>query len=1552
MTLPMGAEFMRRRQQGKTIASPATDAFSAIPRRRLRVLRLLLPLLLPALAGMLPMGPGPVIFSPPIIIKVHPGNGSNSTFREVSVNVSFSAQDQMRKARRLIRSGHLTRALMIYQHVLETLGTHLIKSHHARYISLHDYVWQKLYQSPAARNGLYDQIFGLIAAKAINAAQCRHDPDAILAACNKYMLTSAAVDALMQLSDRYFEAGHFSRALRIYRQLLPDPAAEHRRPSILFRAALAAQMAGRPRLLSQYRNQLVKQYPAAKGTVQNHTRNLAEALTQILPHLIVPNRSGSVYAGTIPPRKALAVDDRSVPNTVLWNQSFGSLKIKLPHGEPAAQVMMNSITNELSVFGLNGNPQTAAQGNRLMFSFPTLDHRVVYVDTLSRIEALSTSSGYPHWAYPGTGNQSNGQSLANLAFISMGADQISCSVAHDRVVGLLTKRVGTNSPGNSYPMNPMYAYLYHPQAYSVVCLRAHDGRLLWTRSSRSINGMVTCSPLLTRQGVFLLTAERQANGMQVRLSAVKLNPKTGSILWTHYLCTISGPAFESPSLNVQATAAGGRLYIATGAGADMAVSQRSGRICWLDYTVDPVPASNNPFGYGAPVLRIPPWKLNPPIVTHRYAIMAVSGAHHLWRIDIFRRASGHRMISFAPPSRLGLTILAGVTDKAIILTGARTAAFDRNNGKLLWTSSRSYGGPVARPVLTTGLLYLPTHHDLIAERLTDGRLIMREPWPMAQNGLRGEPGNLVVGRHGLIAVNDDSIYSYARWKTALSYLTARIRREPNRPENYLTLSQVAFAAGHISLCKKALNQALAVARKTNSGEGTFGVLFHGAMDFASESVADHHIKSSDVTFFFHAAAETARLPNQQARWRFAQARYLLHHHHPRRALTLCQQILADTAMHNVALTVNRNVLPAEAVLPAFIRLRIIKLYGDSVYQPWKLMADKLISSAAGSRKQLAEVAYGYPNSPAAPIAARTLLRLLIADHRWKEACHVALMALAGVPRFPSTCDVRVALATALLHLHHDREAQVVARATLECSQITKAQTSALQALISSVGAHALSPAPAMNFTANASFSISEPVRGRLLIPAQTGQRWRCRSGMFIVDPHSAKLKWIQPDGAISDWQLHVRNSTPHTAPGPHDAPTIKWGSDAHLALIGMHGGVAVLVSQRSVFAVNIKTGLLLWRRHLRNLLTPKSVQSEHGYSDANPPIQPFVPASPQTNFIYINGVMQAAAPSGVNMGPLLPVMARIVRFTGPIQFNFVRWTPSGLLIGVGTHLTLLDPQTGKAIWPSRLAIGSYGKLTAARKMGTSLILAFGRPYHRLIAVDASDGHIEAAVSLSAPGGYRRMLTGADRLIYLFGGRRTSAFKLTPAGLSPVWSRRVINPMPRLAVRTFLGVVELQHHGIICLNAATGTTRWHIPMLAGAMSGIPADDMDLAAFGDTVIARTPYNLSAYSADSGTIRWRAEIRTRQTPPLVRMHLADPDLALLACGPAGVLSRSEKLILIDQRDHLGRLDNGSIVLSKPLVISAADGNGPVIQSWYVLDNSIIFSLDGRIFAYHAGR
>ena len=743
---------------------------------------------------------------------------------------------------------------------------------------------------------------------------------------------------------------------------------------------------------------------------------------------------------------------------------------------------------------------------------------------------------------------------------------------------------------------------------------------------------------------------------------------------------------------------------------------------------------------------------------------------------------------------------------------------------------------------------------------------------------------------------------------------------------------MAFSAGHFSLCKKVLGKALAVARKIHAVPSTFDMLFHGSMDFALRSQADHRVKPTDVAFFFHAADEAAVRPQQQAIWRFAQARYLLHRRHPRRALALCQQILTSPSMRKIALTVNGNSLPAEAVLAAFIQMRIINIYGATVYQPWRAAADKLISSAADSGSRLADVAYGYPNSPAAKIAVKTLLHLLIAGHEWKAAYRVALTALGGIPRLLSPVPAKVALAMALFHLHHYRDACVAARETLRFPHLTADQQSEMHAVLSAARVHVL-PVAAIAFTPKSSFSISQPVRGHLLIPAQRGTRWRCRSGVLLIGQHRTTLNFMRPDGTSAGWRIHLG------------------GGDRHIALMGTRADVSILVAPRAVMAVNLKTGALLWHRHFRYLLKPASHLSLNGYSDTKEPIEPFVPPSPQSNFIYVNGVMRMA-PSHIGAGPLLPVMARIVRVTGPIQFSFVRWTHAGLIICVDDRVTLLDPQTGREIWSRWVSVKSDGRLTSARSVGASLIFVFGRHDHRMIALDAADGHLEADESLSAPGGYRRLISGPDDMIFLVGPRHTSAFRLVHDRFTLIWSRRIINPMPRLAARTFLGMVELLHDGIICLNAGTGTTRWHIPVLTGALSGIAAGDMDVRAFDDTVIARTPSDLAAYSADTGHIRWRAEIMTRQTPPLVRMYLADPDIALLACGPAGAVGRSEKLILINQRDRHGRLDNGSIVLSKPLAISADDGNGPVIDSWYVLDNSIIFSLDGRVFAYHADR
>lgn len=1480
--------------------------------------------------------PGPMIPArvPSIVVHTHAGGGTgHSTFRGISVSVSFSARDDMRKARRLIHSGHPTKALNIYQRVLSQYGDHLIRVGHSRYISIRAYVWRTLYHSSVIKNGLYDEIYGLEAHKVIAAAQATGGADAVISACNRYLLSSAAVKALMQLSDRFFEAGHFSQALDIDRRLLPNPTARKRRAALLFRSAVTAAAAGRSQLAARYAKYLQQQYATASGVVSGRRQNLAKALTEILKQPVTRIHARTVYSADIPAQAGAMQSLGSAPNTVLWNRAVKGLVFRMPSNAVASQMMVNSISMALGTFGLNaGHVLSAQQARQLMYIFPRISHGVLYIDTLGTIRALNVNSGYTRWAYPQVAEVSNTESIANLVFLAQGADQIYCSVRRGRVFGLMTRHPPSRQMGSPFPVNPMFAYMNALPKYDVVCLNAADGELLWRQSSRKLDGVAVSSPLVTTHGVFILMADRHGSAQQARLSLVKLNERTGAVKWNRYLCTISGQAFQNPNLNVVPTAGHSRIYIATNAGADMAVSQRGGRICWLNLTIDPTPASNNPFGYGPPSLRVLPWRLNPPILTRRRLITAVSGAHRIWRINVYRRRSGRRQLAFAPPGQYGSDILVAVVNNKIILTGASTTAWSETTGKILWKSSVTGLRMVARPTVTDRELYLPTRHYLFGESTRTGRLLLRRPWPTDQTGQAGEPGNLLAGLHGVIAVNDSTIYSYARWKDALAYLNARIKRAPGNPHNYLTLAEAAYASGHWSRCRKSLKQSLAVAKKSKSNASTFTTLFGAAMNFANRSAAGGpQGKPGYVAFFYSVAAASASTPHQEAAWRFAQSNYLLHQHHPGHALALCQQILLNRTLRNTPLTIDGNALPAKAVLPAYVQLRIIAPYGAALYQPWAHQANARIASAADSAAQLADVAYGYPNSSAAPIAAKALLHLLINQQHWTVAYRTALLALAGVPGAVPPQDAKLCLADALLHMRYSRQAYVVAHNTLQDTHLTPPQRSELSAIAASALKHLGRAVPELTFTAQSSYRISPPVRGRLLVPAQLQPRWRSHESVLIATHHAAILRQMLPDGRLAPWQVHLG------------------AGRGRIALLGSHASQSILITPRYVLAVNTRLGTTIWRSSFTKLSRRTQHLARHGSFVEHHVIEPFV-AQNGNNRVYINGMLQNAPAIG-SAGPLLSLMTRIARFTGPVKFTFIRWTRCGLLVDINHRIMLADPRTGKWLWQRPLTIANSGRVTSARCVGGSIVIALGRHFHRLLAVNAITGHMQARLLLTSAAGYQQMLTGPDATIFLVGHRRTSAYRVLHSRINRLWSRKTSNALPRLSALMFVGVALFQRDGVICLNAATGATRWQIAVLPGAISGIAGKDMDLQTFDDTLIARTPTDLTAYSAEGGHIRWRADMMTRETPPLVRMQLADPDLALLACGPTRIASRSEKLILINQRDRLGRLDNGAIALSKPLVISANNGNGPVIQAWYVLDNSIVFSLHGRLFAYHAG-
>ncbi len=1490
-------------------------------------------------AGFLALGPVSAAPFPAanVIVKIRrsTGAGHASAFHGVSVNVSFAAKDKMRSARRLIRSGHLSLALKTYQHVATAYGHDLIRANGQKYISVRNYVWRVLFRSTALQNDLYDQLFGLQARQQITAAERSGDVDAVIGACNRYFPSQFAADALLHVADRFFEAGRFSRALNIYARLLGHPAMKVREPQLLMRAALASALAGRAAKARVYEHRLAADFPAARGMVAGKRVALSATLRQLLKRAPKKPALRNAYPITFGGNngRCLVSPFTTHPDTILWTHAINALRFRLQMSQAYSQNVMNMVVAQTAVFGLNADGESGgATDNRLMYSFPILSHQTIYVDTLNSVQALNANSGYKLWSYPRKPRRSSAQPMANLEVLASGPDQIFCTVKSGRVYGLLARRVDNSANPNGLMINQPMGYMpvfENPQV-RLVCLDAASGKLIWSLTTRGVgtSAFLINSPLVTAQGIFLLEGVRNPAGMQLRLQLVRVARSDGHTTWKHYLCTMTGPPFQFPTVDMLPSAAHGRIYIATNAGADMAVSERSGRIVWLNLTADPQPPAGQPFGFGPPSVRLCPWRLNPPIVTASRVITTVARRSGIHRIYVYACRTGRRLLSIIPPQRLHLTVLVGVAHHLIFAAGDRAAAFSDATGKLVWVSAGNLGRIVARPVVSKKFLYLPTAKNLLAISTANGKVKLKQPWPPDQSGKPGQPGNLLLGPQQLVAMSDSALYSYARWRDALAYLRGRIHKQADNPENYLSLSQVAFSASHIHLAEQMMTGALAAARRNPHDLTARKHLFLAAMNFTRRVQKRYPKIKRRATFFFSIAAAAAQTNEQRVRWRFAQARYLLDQRHPAAALKLCQQILMAPNLRTAAVGLAGNRIPAEAVIPTFIEKNILAAFGQGVYAPWQSAAQAQIA-AANSSHALQAIAYGYANSSVASTAANRLLHLLLKAHRWHRLYKVAALAMAGIPQTAAPESVRLAMAMALLHLHKPRWARILAD-DVQAGHAGSAEKAQARTIIDAVAGHPQAAVAHLSFTRAKSYIISAPVRGTLLIPAQRSCRWRQYTGALLVDGHGKYLRQMLANGTLSPWRIGL---------GSHGS---------HVALVGTDAGVSILLGRKSIFAINAGSGKLLWRRRESQLIGQRHAALRE--SDASPsPIEPLNMQAMQNTQMMVNpGMPQPMAQTSLS-SEALNFITRLERFTGATRFRFARLMPAGVLVAANARLTLLNPKTGARLWKAAAFLKPYGPLLDAHQAGSRIILAAGKFIYRLIAIDSASGAVDAVEDLPRSAHFMRMECGPDATVFLAGRHRSAAYALVGGHFRLLWMRQVVNPLPALAQLTYVGLIELQHNGLICLNAATGTTRWRIAVLPGALDGNLSGDMNLQAFGDTVIVRTPSNLVAYHIDTGRTRWRAELMTRQTPPLVRMEVADPDIALIADGPTNTAANTEKLIFVNQRDHHGHLDNGSIVLSKPLVSSPHDASGPIIDSWYLLNNSVIFSLQGRVFAYH---
>ncbi len=1492
---------------------------------------------------------GPMIaVPPPVTTGAKPGQ--NATFSRIQVDDSFGARDMLRTANHLVKSGHVAKAVREYQKIVQQFGRKVIATGPDSYESVEAYIWHLVVRLPAVRQGMYDQLYGLQAKTAVASAEKSGSIHTLVSIGRSYFPATAAAAAMRIAASRLFERGSFAAAARIWLSLMQHPAMQAQRPQLLDHAALAAWLAGQDALARRLDGELKQKYPHAMGLVNGTPVNLVAHLAAAL----VPTglRVGEVrgrtrrwvtFQGNY--RRNKIPDFDTAPSAVMWQAPISALHFAAPPGGPVNVAWRNSLQQRLALFGLRMNQRMRTPAG-IMFSFPTRNGSTLYLNTMGRVRAMSIASGYAQWRYP-RGHLPAARASGNLNTLLDSLDHFSVSVQGRNLYAIITN--------NSVTPTPFYYSPYGQAAATrLVCLHAQTGRPKWSIPVAALLGggsvaEAVCSPMVTPRSVYLIVSSMQAGAGQTKLFLVRITAATGLVKHSRYLCTVTGATYSSSPLDIIPAMADGIVYIATGNGAALAVHAASGRIAWLTLTSLAHTAQAN-VGWGS-VPRQLPWKINPPIVYRNNLITVdnnngeppTSGA----KIYAFNRWTGQIYRQWRPSRLSGAFLTLGVIHGNLLTVGRRVDSVNVQTGKVAWKSRpvSQYGELQARPFLTRRVVYLPLNKGLLRISTRTGEIRDFVKWPVAGGGRPGEPGNLLVTRHQVIVANDQTVMDYSRWSDAERYLDRRIAAEPGNPLPRLTLAEVAFRTDHVLIARHSLAAAVAALGPGTAASAISSRIFAVCIQFGRNMRKLSGAAGADAAFFFNQARLAARLPRQQALWRYDLARYEIRTRKIATALHLLTAILSDPGLRKSPLRVGNNTMLAGAVARIAIDHDIIRPFGRPVYAAFDQAASALFVQAQSGTgtARLFKIVHRYPNSLASTDAAILLAGRLSAEQKFATAGRVLLAMRGGLSTTRRKAWWLGAMARNTAALGHWNAALSLADYGLMSYPAPVAGPLAMAAPtdFAAIVRHITATAPAgalfhrakLNYGPNAGFAVANPIRGSLLVPLQRNPAWN-RFDLFLV-------AHINSSG--------VRLRACRSATG-HRLWTLRLPQEQRIALLGFQNHLAVLLTPNRILAVSCKTGKIVWSRRtaipvIRKMALP-------GAFVAHPMIV-------VNNGVFFNGpAMIANGYAGNPMASfatqrtfarrLLLVFAQDL---GPHSFQFVKMMRGGLLLEQANKLMLYSISTGLPLWKAPAAAAGLGDLINCNRIGDQLALAFNTPINTVKLLDYATG---------APTGLMRfpnhdyllwMGVGPAGTLYLSGIK--AAMACNPQGdlSARVWElHKLADPFPMSTLLTTRGIVLPTLHGIESIDRATGVRLWRRASLPGSTANLPF--LGTAINRGTLVLMTPASLLALSVRHGHVLWKAEFIAQRTPPLVNAHVGDPDIAVLAHGPLGDSPGATVLFLVNQADSRGRLDNGSLVLSKRLVRSANDPNGPNIANWEIVDNGIVFEVDSDVFLYHKTR
>jgi outer membrane protein assembly factor BamB len=937
----------------------------------------------------------------------------------VYVRDSAIAMEKLALARRMERAHEWNKSADVYQEILEKYPDRVVErteEPQIQYASVTETVRQSLCKWPLEGLLVYRSRYETPASKLLTEG-ATHNLDKLHEALWRYFPTDAAKAAGVRLMDIYFEQGDYAAASDIGKELLnwhPNLVAE--RPMVLYRAAIAARLAGQNDDANHWLTELRNQFPQAMGSIRGQDVILADSLAKEISAAQIVHAEvndswltvggdesrGKGCSSTVKPGARLY----SIP---LMHFNWATIL------EPGQRQQMQR------------NDDDSRKKGAGLGIMPAVDNGQLFFQDNTRIYALDLDTGVPLPAWLDTNSADQGayklKTTGSPTPVPLGR-QLCLSVSDKYVTAimglsdLLAPNVGPNALDSR-----------------LVCLDRTNGKELWTttledlpESENALKVLQMCgSPLMVGDNVYVLVHGLKGQFEDCYVACFAL--ATGQFRWATFIANASAdPAigimaddtFQYSDAISHIAYASGRLFVVTNIGAVASLDAYTGAIAWLDIYRSESPPAGAPVNLGMinamraqdglnGSLASVPWVYNSAIIQNGKLFILPNDSHSLFIYDAGSGAlvkqiklsdlQEQRDPAGASNPDLPTTLLA-VRDDLVYLAGERqvwqvpwdsigrfkkvdyTPRYWRStdNGSEEDTGASGHSAedqPIqirGRAFVTADSVYLPTERCLRRILLSDGRLdpagsvFPRTGWEDGREG----PGNVVVTQDHVIVAGDQQVAVYTDVALAKAKLDRAIAEAPGDPDARLHYAEVMFAAGQPDAAESRLNEGFQLLGGTHSLRTgpSRDRAFNDSLSFAKR-LSQKGGDAREIERFFDLAQAAASKPHEQVSYRLARGQYEWNkaNRDPTASLALYEEILAEPTYRAVQLPDPVTNAPTQASALADKSIEVIKGTPDGkvAYDKFEQIALQKLQEAklAANPDQLLDIAQVYPDSQVA-----------------------------------------------------------------------------------------------------------------------------------------------------------------------------------------------------------------------------------------------------------------------------------------------------------------------------------------------------------------------------------------------------------------------------------------------------------------------------------------------------------------------------------------------------------------------------------------------------------